>query len=101
MWEFILAVVFATQVIGMGLLVRYVALQPQRKTSIPSWLRWTGQVIGPVGILAGLGPVLGGFWLIGVLGYSSMVVWWFMLVAHRVVSARKDRAHSFLSESRV
>ena len=94
MWEFFLAVVFVTQVIGMGLLVRYVALQPQRKTSIPSWLRWTGQVIGPVGILAGFGPVLGGFWLIGVLGYSSMFVWWLMLVAHRLVSAPKDRNQS-------
>ncbi len=101
MWEFILAAVFSTQACGMGFFVRFVALQAQRKSMGPSWLRWVGLVIAPVGVLTGFGPLLGGFWVIGALGYSAMFVWWLMLVAYLFVSPAKERTHSFLLTSKV
>ena len=91
MWEFILAALFLTQGFGMGLFVTYVAVQAQRRSVGPKWLRWVGLVVAPIGVSAGLGPVLGGFWVIGALGYSLMLVWWLTLVACLVVRQAEER----------
>ena len=69
-----MAVVFLSTACGIGLFVRFVALQTHRNSLGPKWLRWVGLVIGPVGILTGLGPVVGGFWVIGALGYAAMLM---------------------------
>lgn len=95
MGEFILAVVFLSTACGIGLFVRFVALQTHRNSLGPKWLRWVGLVIGPVGILTGLGPVVGGFWVIGALGYAAMLMWFLILVAYLVARPGEDRLVAF------
>ena len=99
MWEFILAALFSANTLGMGLFVAYVFVQARRRSVGPKWLRLAGLVVAPVGVSAGLAPIVGGSWGIGALGYSLMFGWWVMLVAFMFVGQAERRVDPSLMTS--
>ena len=75
MFEYIWVAFLIGQAIGMGFIVRALALSGMRTSMISKRLGRIGLIVALLDILVVLGPVWNGFWILGALGYLLSISW--------------------------